>query len=78
MKKKKKQKSLISYDEKYLLEEIKQSKTALDVANSNFENVLDPALIDSYIYRVKAEEKRYDFLIARAKSLNCYNPTLIS
>jgi len=67
---KKKVKAPTTYDEKYLMEEIRLSKNALDVANSNFDNAVDPDLIDCYIYRVRSEEKRYDFLISKAKALN--------
>lgn len=40
---------------------------ALDSAYSNFENVVDPDLIDSYIYEVNAVQLRYKFLLKLAK-----------
>ena len=40
----------LAYEEKYLLSEIEQTKCALASAYSNFENVVDPDLIDCYIY----------------------------
>lgn len=58
-----------SYDEKYLLSEIRLTKAALDAAYSNFEQALDPDLIDCYIYQINASQKRYKFLIERAKQI---------
>lgn len=53
-----------------LLLEIQKTKIAMDTAYSNFENVLDPDLIDSYIYELNAAQERYKFLIRQAKALN--------
>lgn len=53
-----------------LLNEIKKTKLALDSAYSNFENVIDPDLIDCYIYEVNAVQKRYKFLLRQAKELD--------
>lgn len=50
-----------------LLNDIAKTKSELDIAYSNFENVLDPDLIDSYIYEVNAVQKRYKFLLECAK-----------
>ncbi len=50
-----------------LLKEIAAAKTAMEVAYSNFENVLDPDLIDSYIYEVNAVQKRYKYLLRQLK-----------
>ncbi len=52
-----------------LLEEIERTKLALETAHSNFENSLDPDLIDSYIYEVNAVQKRYKFLLKQIKLL---------
>ena len=52
-----------------LLNDIAQVKYELDNAYSNFENVVDPDLIDSYIFEVNAIQKRYKFLLKYAKSL---------
>ena len=54
------------YDDE-LLRDIAITKTALDVAYSNFENVVDPDLIDCYIHEVIAVQKRYKFLLKHAK-----------
>jgi hypothetical protein len=53
-----------------LLNEIKKTKLALESAYSNFENVIDPDLIDCYIYEVNAVQKRYKFLLRQAKELD--------
>ncbi len=52
-----------------LLSEIKKTKLALESAYSNFENVIDPDLIDCYIYEVNAIQKRYKFLLKQAKEM---------
>ena len=52
-----------------LLYEIQKTKLALESAYSNFENVVDPDLIDCYIYEVNAVQKRYKFLLKQAKML---------
>lgn len=53
-----------------LLDEINKTKLALESAYSNFENVVDPDLIDCYIYEVNAVQKRYKFLLKQAKELD--------
>lgn len=52
-----------------LISEIKKTKLALESAYSNFENVIDPDLIDCYIYEVNAIQKRYKFLLKQAKEM---------
>ncbi|MFP3155724.1 YaaL family protein [Lachnospiraceae bacterium ZAX-1] len=44
-------------------------KNELDLAYSNFENVVDPDLIDSCIYQLNAVNMRYKFLLTRVKQL---------
>ena len=53
-----------------LLEDIKKTKSALDCAYSNFENVVDPDLIDCSIYELKAVQMRYRFLLRQAELLD--------
>lgn len=62
-----KKKTSPQYEE--LLNEIKKTKDAMDIAYSNFENVVDPELIDSYIYELNAAQERYKFLLRKAKVL---------
>lgn len=50
-----------------LREQIEVSKTAILSAQSQFEQVVDPALIDCYIYELKAAQLRYQFLLQRLK-----------
>ncbi|MDO5402783.1 MAG: YaaL family protein [Eubacteriales bacterium] len=60
-------KKTVTYDEKYLVQEIKMTKAALDAAYSNFDNATDPDLIDCYIYQLNSEQKRYKYLLQKAK-----------
>lgn len=53
-----------------LREELAQTRYALEIAYSNFDNVTDPDLIDCYIYEVNATLKRYKYLIEQAADLN--------
>ncbi len=53
-----------------LLEDIQKTKFALDCAYSNFENVIDPDLVDSSIYELKAVQMRYRFLLRQAELLD--------
>ncbi len=62
----KKQKRPNTYD--LLINEINKTKVALEAAYSNFENVIDPDLIDSCIYELNAVQNRYRFLLKQAKA----------
>ncbi|MCC8163740.1 MAG: YaaL family protein [Lachnospiraceae bacterium] len=55
---------------KQLLEDIADAKSALDRAYSNFENVIDPDLIDSSIYELQAVQLKYRFLLKQAELLD--------
>lgn len=46
-------------------------QTARDLADAynNLENVIDPDLIDCYIYELNSVQMRYKFLLARIKKL---------
>lgn len=56
--------------ENLLINEINKTKLALEAAYSNFENVVDPDLIDSCIYEMNAVQNRYKFLLKQAKAAN--------
>ncbi len=56
-----------------LLSDLKLTKTALDDAYKNFEQVVDPDLVDSYIYQVNAVQKRYHFLLKQVQLLDLQN-----
>ena len=66
----KKTERLLSYDEKYLIDELTQSKNVLDAAYSCFENATEPDIIDSCIYQVNSAQIRYKFLLEKAKAAN--------
>lgn len=53
-----------------LLEDLQKTKCALDCAYSNFENVVDPDLIDCSIYELQAVQMRYRFLLKQAELLD--------
>lgn len=66
-------KNQTTYEEKAhieLMQDIAKTKCALDCAYSNFDNVVDPDLIDCYIYEVNAVQKRYKFLLKKASRQN--------
>lgn len=56
-----------NYNKKCLMDEINMTKNALDAAYSNFDNATDPDLIDCYIYKVNAEQKRYKYLLEQVR-----------
>lgn len=53
-----------------LMWEIEALKQSLETVNSNFENVSDPDLIDSYIYEMNALSFRYKYLLRQLKSFH--------
>lgn len=53
-----------------LLEEIERVKTQMDNAYYNFQNAMDPDLIDCYIFESNAAWKRYRFLLRQAKGVS--------
>lgn len=63
-----KKRMLPSEEERALRREIERSKTAIDSARNHFEQVVDPTLIDCYIYELNAAQLRYQFLLRRFKS----------
>lgn len=50
-----------------LREEIERSRCAIDSARSNFEEVIDPTMIDCFIYELNAAQLRYQFLLRKFK-----------
>ena len=66
--------AFVNYEEKYLLSELKSTRNALAAAYSNFDYALDPYLIDSSIYELNSVQKRYMFLLERAKESNVEIP----
>lgn len=62
-----KKKKRLLLKENPIIKELQEAKVALDVAYSNFENVIDPDLIDRYIFEVNAVNKRYRYLLKQLK-----------
>ncbi|MBO5373504.1 MAG: YaaL family protein [Lachnospiraceae bacterium] len=58
-------------DKRYalLLADLDQTKNDLDSAYTNLSNVIEPDLIDCYIYEVKSAQMRYKFLLSRIKQI---------
>ena len=54
---------------KTLQDDIKKTTNELQIVYNNLENVVEPDLIDYYIYQAKAVSMRYKFLINCAKQL---------
>ena len=50
------------YEKNLILEDLARTKQALDNAYDHFENVVDPDLIDCYIYEVNAVQQKYKYL----------------
>ena len=51
-----------------LKKQIEASKMAMHSAQNRFEHVVDPALIDCYIYELNAAQLRYQFLLKSLKN----------
>ncbi len=52
-----------------LLQEIERVKMQMENAYYNFQNAMDPDLIDCYIFESNAAWKKYRFLLKQAKML---------
>jgi exonuclease VII small subunit len=50
-----------------LRHEIERTRASLELAMSNFDQAVDPTMIDCYIYEVNAAQLRYQFLLQQAK-----------
>lgn len=51
-----------------LIKELRQTVGSMDTAINHFEQVVDPMLIDCYIYELKAAQLRYQFLLRNIKN----------
>lgn len=58
-----------SHDNTELRAEIERTRCLIDSARNHFEQVVDPMLIDCYIYEMNAAQLRYQFLLRRFKLL---------
>ena len=54
-------------ERKKIIEDIKQARTDITVAESFFHFVKEPELIDVAIYELEAKKSRYRYLIKEAK-----------
>ena len=61
---------IMDYQKPSIHEELEQTRYALEIAYSNFDNVTDPDLIDCYIYELNAIMKRYKYLMEQAADKN--------
>lgn len=62
-------KSTDSLENLELKAEIDRTRHRLESVRNQFEEVVDPTLIDCYIYELKAVQLRYQFLLRRFKLL---------
>lgn len=46
---------------------IEYTKAEIDAAMKNFDNVIEPKLVDFYIYKIQAEQNRYEQLLSEYK-----------
>ena len=58
-------------DKPYMIlkDDIEKTASELNAAYTNLQNVVDPDLIDYYIYQAKAVQMRYRYLLNCAKKL---------
>lgn len=56
-----------------LKDDLHQTARALQDAYNNLENVVDPDLIDCYIYELNSVQMRYKFLLASIKKWNFHS-----
>ena len=65
----KQEKTPLELELELIQHQLSMTKSAMETAYSNFENVQDPDLIDCYIYEWNAAQKRYKFLLNQAKQI---------
>ncbi len=65
----KKQQAELFAENRQLRAEIERTRHTIESARNHFEQVVDPTLIDCYIYELKAAQLRYQFLLRRFKYL---------
>lgn len=53
-----------------LQQELDHTKNRIETVRTNYEFVIDPDLIDSYIYETNAAWKRYHFLLRQMRTLS--------
>ena len=53
-----------------LLDDLEKARCDLALVYDNFENAMEPDMIDCCIYQMNALQMRYKFLLTKAKQLN--------
>ena len=66
---KRKKKDSVYQIREQLKQEIETLQQSLETANSNFDNVSDPDLVDSSIYELNALSFRYKYLLRQMREL---------
>ncbi len=62
-----KQKPVVSKEELEILENINKLRISLQTLYQNYEFVIDPNLIDSYIYEMSSLYAKYDYYVKLCK-----------
>lgn len=57
----------LNHPDPELLIELRQTMRTINTVFNHFEEVIDPTLIDCYIYELKAAQLRYQFLLRHIK-----------
>ncbi len=57
---------------KSLICDISGARTEMDIAQKNFDRVYNCDEVDYYIYKLRAAQTRYDYLIKRLKEINTF------
>ena len=71
----KKQSDSVKGNKMQLLEDLRETKNALDTAYANLSYVVEPELIDCYIYELNAIQLRYKFILSQVKKNEILNDT---
>lgn len=60
-----------------LKQELEQVQTEMEMAYSNLSNVVDPDLIDCYIFELNAIQKKYKFILKQVKD-QCVSAEIVN
>jgi|GEM_PF-1899432 len=52
-----------------LIHNIAKTRLELEVANQNFSYVVEPMLVDMYVYQIKAAQAKYRYLLKLAREM---------
>lgn len=65
------------YEARDLLKNLQEAKKELDTARSNFEFADDEQMVDLSIYRLKAAETRYQYILKQIREKNIVNTGMV-